>query len=105
MNTRTKFTNIELSTKKKVYERDGGNCILCGILTDVPHASAHVVPRSKGGLGIEQNIVTLCTLCHYYLDQTVSRKMLMEKVEKYLKSKYPDWNPETLKYRKGMKYE
>lgn len=105
VNTRTKFTNIEFKTKRSVWERDNGQCILCGIHVSVHNSNAHIVPRSKGGLGIEQNIVTLCPLCHHYLDNSSQRKFLMEVVVKYITNKYDDWDEEKLKYRKGMKYE
>jgi 5-methylcytosine-specific restriction endonuclease McrA len=62
--------------------------------------NAHFIPRSKGGLGIEQNIVTLCQECHHITDQTEHRQFMLEKIERYLKSKYDDWDKEDLIYRK-----
>lgn len=104
MNTRTKQTNIDSKTKKIVHDRDGGYCIICGTPVDWAFSNAHIVPRSKGGLGVEENIVTLCMQCHHELDQTTKGKELMKYVKKYIKSFYPDWNEEELKYKKGMDY-
>ena len=66
---------IDKSTKIAVSLRDNGRCILCHSTQGLPNA--HYIPRSKGGLGIEQNIVTLCPDCHYRLDQTTERKNLL----------------------------
>lgn len=56
MNERTKACAISAATKDAVFKRDRGQCVLCG-KPGLPEA--HYIPRSKGGLGIEQNIVTL----------------------------------------------
>ena len=65
---RTKALSITPKVKKTVYERDGGRCVLCGSPHGLPEA--HYIPRSRGGLGIPENIVTLCRNCHRELDQT-----------------------------------
>ena len=57
---RSKATDIPMSVKKKVWERDCGRCVVCGNHCNVM-PNAHYIPRSKGGLGIEENIITLCT--------------------------------------------
>lgn len=42
------------ATRQYVYERDGGICGICGEETDPDHWDAHhVVPRSKGGEGLD----------------------------------------------------
>ena len=74
MNARTKALAISKEVKETVYKRDRGRCILCGA---VGLPEAHYIPRSKGGLGIEQNIVTLCRPCHDKLDNTTERKALL----------------------------
>ena len=66
MNERTKACAISKATKDAVYKRDRGQCVLCG-KPGLPEA--HYIPRSKGGLGIEQNIVTLCRPCHDLMDK------------------------------------
>lgn len=62
--------------------------------------NAHYLPRSKGGLGIEQNIVTLCINCHRRYDQSTEREELKEIIKNYLKSKYENWNEKDLIYKK-----
>ena len=103
---RSKATDISMSVKKKVFERDHGRCVVCGNDYNVM-PNAHYIPRSKGGLGIEQNIVTLCTeltenQCHrkYDFGTANERKIIGEKIKEYLKRKYPDWNEEDLVYKK-----
>lgn len=97
MNQRTKATNISQATKKKVYERDDGLCVLCG-RPGLPEA--HVVPRSQGGLGIEQNIVTLCRECHRKFDQTDYHDKAYEIITKYMRKHYPDWDESAVVYKK-----
>ena len=102
MNTRTKYTNITPKTKQAVYSRDEGRCVLCGRTVWIALANAHVVPRSKGGLGCPENVVTLCLDCHTALDHTINRKVLMQKIVNYIKRFYPDWTEESVTYKKGI---
>ena len=69
--------------------------------------NAHYIPRSKGGLGIEENIVTLCTeftlnKCHrkYDFGNKDERKKIGNIIKNYLQSKYDNWNEEQLYYKK-----
>lgn len=96
---RTKALEISVEVKRKVLARDG-HCIWCGS-PGLPEA--HFVPRSRGGLGIEENILTLCRECHFAYDHTLDRPRMGEFFREYLKSKYPDWNEDKLKY-KGKHY-
>lgn len=98
MSKMSKACAIPRKVKEAVWERDGGCCILCGS----PHASpnAHVVPRSRGGMGVERNIVTLCQECHTALDNGPDRKELYRQVVGYLKVIYPDWDAKELIYRR-----
>ena len=95
---RTKALDITQQTKQKVWERDNMHCIICGN----PHAmpNAHYIPRSDGGLGVEQNVVTLCIKCHRDYDQTTARAELKEIIKDYLQSRYKDWNEKDLIYKK-----
>lgn len=102
---RAKSTDIPMSVKQKVWERDGGRCIICGNTYNVM-PNAHYIPRRKGGLGIEENIVTLCTnftknKCHYMYDHSTrqNREKYGIMISEYLKSKYPHWNEEMLYYK------
>ncbi len=96
---RTKALAIPKSVKDRVYERDKGRCILCG-RPGVPNA--HFIARSQSGLGIEQNVVTLCPDCHADYDQSPLRKEYREMIRAYLRRQYPDWDESKLIYRKGM---
>jgi hypothetical protein len=108
MNKRTKALSISKAVKEAVYERDNRVCVLCGSPQGAP--VAHIVRRSQGGLGIEQNIVTLCSSCHRAFDEGANiskfgkgttRESLYCHLVAYLKQFYPDWNREDMIYRKG----
>ena len=103
---RSKATDISYKVKKIVWERDGGRCVVCGNNYNVM-PNAHYIPRSKGGLGIEENIVTLCTnfapnQCHYKFDfgTEEEQEYLGKVIKKYLMSKYENWNEDKLIYKK-----
>lgn len=103
---RSKATDIPMSVKKKVWERDDHCCVVCGNSYCVM-PNAHYISRAKGGKGIEENIVTLCTLltenkCHHRYDNGTKeeREKIKEKIRNYLKSKYPNWNEDDLVYKK-----
>ena len=96
---RSKACDISQAVKKRVWERDGERCIVCGSPYAMPNA--HFIPRSKSGLGIEQNIVTLCQNCHFRYDNTADRPKYREYIKKYLRGQYgADWNEEDLIYKK-----
>jgi hypothetical protein len=71
-------------------------------LTGNPNAfpNAHYISRSQGGLGIEQNIVTLSIEAHHAYDNTTLRPILRLQIKEYLQSKYEDWDESKLVYRK-----
>jgi hypothetical protein len=103
---RSKACDITDKVKKKVFARDNGMCVVCGNSYNVM-PNAHYIPRSKGGLGIEQNVVTMCTnltenKCHYKYDfgTKEEQECIKLKIEEHLKSKYKNWNKEMLKYSK-----
>jgi len=98
MHKQTKACNISPKVKSKVWERDNHQCILCGNPQAMPNA--HYIARSHGGLGIEQNITTLCLKCHNAYDNTAERPIIKEQIKSYLKSKYPDWDESKLTYSK-----
>lgn len=105
MHKQTKYTNIKREVRIAVWERDEGECILCKAFGRPPFLShpnpeAHFIPRSLGGLGIEENILTLCRWHHREFDEEHRRGYYTEYLRKYLQSCYPDWNEEKLYYRK-----
>jgi len=94
---RTKALEIPPEVKKAVYARDGGACIWCAKRGE---PNAHYIPRSHGGLGIEENILTLCWGCHMEYDQTTGRAKMGAFFKAYLQSKYPDWSELKCIYKK-----
>lgn len=100
MHRRTKALAISRETKDRVWERDHGRCILCGA-SYTASPSAHFISRAQSGLGVEQNIVTLCSRCHRDYDQSPARNYLRDEIRWYLQSQYPDWDESNLVYRKG----
>lgn len=100
MHKRTKACAISKKTKERVFERDMGACIFCGA-PGLPEA--HYIPRSHGGLGIEQNIVTACRQCHYKLDNSTKRQQMLQRAAEHLRRFYPEWNEKSLVYDKWQK--
>lgn len=105
-NKRAKATDISMKVKQNVWIRDNGCCVVCGNNYNVM-PNAHYISRQKGGLGIEQNVVTLCTeltknKCHrkYDFGTKEEREIIGNKIKKYLQSKYDNWNEEELIYKK-----
>lgn len=98
MSKRSKACDISQKVKKAVWERDNHYCIYCGNPQAMPNA--HYIRRSKGGLGIEQNVVTLCTKCHHEYDNGSGRETIGAFIREYLMSQYEDWCEEKLIYRK-----
>ena len=97
---RAKATDISQKVKKIVWERDGHRCVCCGSTCAMPNA--HYISRAKGGLGIEQNIVTLCQHCHHAYDNSTQRPFFEKLIREYLKETYgEEWNEENLVYKKG----
>lgn len=112
MHRQTKSTAIPAKVKAAVALRDCAHgtatCILCGA-PGGPYC--HVVRRSQGGMGVEENIVTLCGPCHYAFDEGIGLKRLRpfgietrqdveDYIIRYLKGFYPDWTKERVTYRK-----
>ncbi len=56
-------------TRRAVFARDGGRCVYCG----APATSLdHVVPRSRGGAHVWENVVSACRRCnHLKADRSV----------------------------------
>lgn len=108
MNKRTKALGITIAVKEAVADRDSFDgwpcCLLCG--TPAPpndslaFSCAHFINRAQGGLGREDNILTLCPKCHRRYDQTTDRAKLKPFFRRYLMERYPNWNEEDLVYKK-----
>lgn len=110
MRNETRYTAIPAKVKHAVAIRDEVDglpcCLICG--TPAPPSAytafscAHYIPRSAGGKGVEENVVTLCPRCHSMYDQGIDRKNTKIFLANYLKSKYHDWDENKLIYKKGM---
>lgn len=85
MSKRSNACAISTKIKMIVYERDKGLCIVCH-RQGIPNA--HYIRRSQGGLGIEQNVVTLCPQCHHDFDNGNKRIEIGNIIAEYLKSIY-----------------
>lgn len=98
------------ATKKEILSRDGG-CIFCRagrwpVNNDIGreiYDIAHIVNKSQGGLGIEENGVTACRNHHQQLDNGNKgwRSEMQAYIEEYMRQQYEDWNRDRLVYRKG----
>lgn len=97
---RTRACAISQKTKLIVYERDGRCCIFCG-KSGLPEA--HLIPRSQGGLGVPQNIITACRECHDKLDNSTEREKMLREAIIYVKGFYPNWKREDFIFNKWAK--
>ena len=98
MSKRSQECDIPQKVKNVVWQRDNNRCVMCGSPYAMPNA--HYIARSHGGLGIEENIVTLCLSCHNKYDNTSLRPVIKEYLKNYLQSKYDNWDEEKLIYNK-----
>lgn len=107
----SKMREFSPTERQKIVTRDRGKCIFCerGYKTSNGtwfgkeiKSIMHYIPRSKNGMGIEQNGAVGCQYHHEMLDNGNQgrRKEMLEIFQKYLKSKYPGWNEENLIYSK-----
>ena len=100
---RSKETDISDEVKQIVYERDGGLCIKCH-RPGIPNA--HYKRRSQGGLGIPENVVTLCQKCHNKFDDGFYREEIGNYIAEYLKSIYgASWRETDLIYNKWKDFK
>ena len=100
---RTKACEIKPKVREEVEERDNHCCIFCG--SPNARGEAHIVRRSQGGLGIPENLLTVCRYCHRQLDEGHDRELYMNRAINYMKEHYPDWNMSDLVYKKGFLYD
>ena len=108
MQKRTVALSIPNGVKRAVAERDSMDgwpcCIYCGrpAPSDAMTAfsCAHYISRAQGGLGIEENILTLCPTCHHKYDATTQREEMRGIFRGYLKEQYAGWCEEDLVFKK-----
>ncbi len=52
-------------TRKAIFVRDNYTCAYCGkTVSDKSATIDHVIPKSKGGMWVWENLVTSCTSCN-----------------------------------------
>lgn len=94
-------TDITPKVRQRVYERDSWDGAPCCIRCGRPYPQVHhYIERSRGGLGIEENLVCLCAWCHDELHNQNYREM-SDFVRDYLKNYYEDWDEKKLIRRKN----
>lgn len=104
---RTDALGIPYRVKEAVAARDSVDgwpcCVLCGrpspTRAPLSFSCAHYIARSQGGLGIEENIVTLCWPCHQEYDGA-GREELRPILTRYLREHYEGWAEDQLTYKK-----
>lgn len=99
MNKRAKATSIPFKVKQEVFIRDDGRCIFCG---RPGYPEAHYISRTRGGLGIPENIVTACRECHRRMDASEKRPQYLKRAKAYLDILYPEYTDEMRIYKKGV---
>ena len=97
----TKATDISMSVKKIVWERDHHKCIYCHCEVPLTCANSHYIKRSQLGLGIPENIVCACPFCHNKYDFGTNIQDMINYTREYLKSKHKVWNEDMLTYKKS----
>lgn len=113
----TKLLHVSKDTYSEILRRDEG-CIFCKqgyyMHPKFPNTmdcmildAMHYIPKSSMGLGIPENLAIGCRYHHHLMDNGNKglRKEMLEMVEEYLKSIYPNWDKEKLVYRKWAKNE
>lgn len=110
MQKRARRAEFTANTRKIIEARDNG-CIFCQMHYRMENALwmdlntfsiMHYIPRSSGGLGIEQNGAVGCSWHHSMMDNGKDgcREEMLELFEEYLSSLYDDWDKAKLIYSK-----
>lgn len=110
---RTKALAIPKEVKEAVWKRQKGKSLFAPYQPiSVEECCCHYIPRSRGGLGIEQNIFGCTMSQHRLFDNNVlktpwdvkSTNLKIEEmhtvVRNHFKLNYKDWNEDDLIYRK-----
>ncbi|MBQ2801709.1 MAG: hypothetical protein IJF03_09975 [Lachnospiraceae bacterium] len=111
MKKSTRAREFSAKTREAIKERDKMSCIFCKMGYHMESTTQagyiiksimHYIPRSKGGLGIEQNGAIGCQYHHELLDNGNKglRGEMLELFKGYLKEHYQNWNEEELIYKK-----
>ena len=105
-------TDIPPSVRERVYTRDSFDgwvcCAICGkpatgefFSNGVHYYSGieqhHFISRGRGGMGIEENLICLCPLCHKNVHSGI---IANDYIKSYLSVRYPNWDEKKLIKRK-----
>ena len=110
MQKRARKAEFDTNTRRIIESRDNG-CIFCQMHYHMEKANwmdlnafsiMHYIPRSRGGLGIEQNGAVGCHWHHTMLDNGHEGRIeeMLGLFKDYLMQQYEDWNEEDLIYDK-----
>ena len=94
------LTEISPKVRERVKERDSFEGRQCCLYCGSPYGVEihHFIERSRGGMGIEQNLVSLCYQCHAKLHSGDTE--IKDFCWEYLHEKYPDYTERDLIFRK-----
>lgn len=107
----TRQLEFKPAIRQQIKERDRG-CIFCRMNYHLEECSSeyergnfqimHYIPRSRMGLGIEQNGAVGCLFHHMMYDNgnRGRREEMQGLFRDYLKEHYSDWKEEQLVYQK-----
>lgn len=98
MSKRSKACEITPAVREAVEKRDGHCCIFCG--SPNARGEGHYIGRAQGGLGVEENIITVCRYCHNEMDNGKNMVKYRAFAESYLKDHYPGWDAREYIYSK-----
>jgi hypothetical protein len=73
--------------KQRIYKRDGKTCCYCGNDNAKNYLIEHVIPVSKGGVGVSYNLVVSCWSCNIAKKSEVWIPCNLEEIT----SKNKDW--------------
>ena len=94
------LTKITQEVRDRVYERDSHDGAACCVYCGRPYPEVHhYIERGRGGLGIEQNLVCLCAICHTDLHSTGNER-IKAFIKEYLMEHYEEWDEKSLTNRR-----
>lgn len=111
MKKSTRVREFPQDVRIEIIQRDNRQCIFCKLNYHMRSTTQmgydikdimHYIPRSRGGLGIEENGAVGCRYHHELLDNGNKglRGEMLELFKEYLQERYLDWNEEDLIYKK-----
>ena len=96
----SKACDISKRVRDEVLDRDKYCCCVCGSPYNL--TMAHVfLNRSHQGLGVKENLATLCMKCHHSLDngKNAEHNGIKRVLHDYMNRLYPNLNIEELRYK------